>query len=43
MRWTTVTLAPGRYELVCSLPGHYGAGMYSELDVVATTHALRQP
>ncbi|MFD8544467.1 sulfocyanin-like copper-binding protein [Streptomyces sp. NPDC059649] len=31
--WTTVTLHPGRYELVCNLPGHYGAGMYAELDV----------
>ncbi len=32
--WTTVTLAPGRYELVCNIAGHYGAGMYAELDVV---------
>jgi len=31
--WATVTLAAGRYELVCNLPGHYGAGMYTELDV----------
>ena len=31
--WTTITLTPGRYELVCNLPGHYGAGMYAELDV----------
>ncbi len=31
--WTTLTLAPGRYELVCNLPGHYAAGMYAELDV----------
>jgi uncharacterized cupredoxin-like copper-binding protein len=31
--WVTVTLAPGRYELVCNLPGHYAAGMYSELTV----------
>lgn len=29
----TLTLAPGRYELVCNLPGHYVAGMYTELDV----------
>ncbi len=28
-----VTLEPGRYELVCNLPGHYAAGMYNELDV----------
>lgn len=31
--WTTVTLQPGRYELLCNLPGHYAAGMYTELDV----------
>jgi uncharacterized cupredoxin-like copper-binding protein len=29
----TVTLAPGHYELVCNLPGHYTAGMYTQLDV----------
>ncbi|WP_229841725.1 sulfocyanin-like copper-binding protein [Streptomyces brasiliensis] len=33
MAWTTLTLRPGRYELVCNLPGHYLAGMYTELDV----------
>ncbi|MFE4870438.1 hypothetical protein [Streptomyces sp. NPDC056682] len=31
--WTTLTLRPGRYELICNLPGHYLAGMYTELDV----------
>lgn len=31
--WTTLQLRPGRYELVCNLPGHYAAGMFSELDV----------
>ncbi|MFF4762305.1 sulfocyanin-like copper-binding protein [Streptomyces sp. NPDC001292] len=31
--WTTVTLRPGRYELLCNYPGHYAAGMYTELDV----------
>ncbi|MFC5753146.1 hypothetical protein [Actinomadura rugatobispora] len=31
--WTTLRLAPGRYELICNLPGHYAAGMYTELDV----------
>ena len=31
--WTTLTLPAGRYELICNLPGHYGAGMYAELDV----------
>lgn len=33
--WTTVTLPPGRYELICNIAGHYAAGMYAELDVVA--------
>ena len=31
--WVSLTLAPGNYELVCNLPGHYGAGMYTELTV----------
>ena len=31
--WVTLTLAPGRYELVCNLAGHYGAGMSTELTV----------
>ncbi len=29
----TLTLAPGRYELVCNLPGHYAAGMYAQVTV----------
>ncbi|MCF3143465.1 hypothetical protein [Streptomyces platensis] len=33
MAWTTVSLPPGRYELVCNFPGHYLAGMHAELDV----------
>ena len=33
--WTTITLPPGRYELICNIAGHYGAGMYTELDVTA--------
>lgn len=32
--WTTLTLEPGHYELVCNLPGHYASGMYTELDVI---------
>lgn len=32
--WVTLTLAPGRYELVCNLKNHYARGMYGELDVV---------
>ncbi|MGV8964931.1 MAG: sulfocyanin-like copper-binding protein [Cellulomonas sp.] len=28
-----MTLAPGHYELICNLPGHYAAGMYTELTV----------
>jgi uncharacterized cupredoxin-like copper-binding protein len=31
--WLTLALGPGRYELMCNLPGHYAAGMYTELDV----------
>lgn len=31
--WTTLQLQPGRYELVCNLPGHYATGMFAELDV----------
>jgi uncharacterized cupredoxin-like copper-binding protein len=31
--WVSVTLGPGRYELVCNLPGHYTAGMYTQLTV----------
>ena len=31
--WTTVTLSPGRYELICNLPNHYADGMYQELVV----------
>ena len=31
---TTVNLPSGRYELLCNIAGHYGAGMYAELDAV---------
>jgi uncharacterized cupredoxin-like copper-binding protein len=31
--WVTMTLAPGDYELICNLPGHYAAGMYTFLAV----------
>ncbi|MHC1557778.1 hypothetical protein ACR9E3_02420 [Actinomycetospora sp. C-140] len=31
--WTTLTLAPGRYEIVCNLANHYADGMHQELDV----------
>jgi len=31
--WTTVTLTPGRYELVCNEPWHYAAGMFDVLTV----------
>ena len=34
MAWTTVTLPRGRYELLCNIAGHYGAGMYAEVDAV---------
>lgn len=35
--WTTITLPPGRYELICNIAGHYWAGMYTELDVTGQT------
>lgn len=31
--WTTITLRPGRYELVCNLENHYAKGMHQEVDV----------
>jgi uncharacterized cupredoxin-like copper-binding protein len=31
--WTTVTLPPGRYELICNLPNHYADGMHEQLVV----------
>lgn len=32
--WMTISLKPGRYELVCNLANHYADGMYQELDVI---------
>lgn len=32
-RRTTVVLAPGRYAIFCSVPGHYQAGQHGELTV----------
>jgi uncharacterized cupredoxin-like copper-binding protein len=29
----TVALQPGKYLLICNVPGHYGAGMWTEFDV----------
>ncbi|AZI58869.1 hypothetical protein EH165_12700 [Nakamurella antarctica] len=31
--WITLTLAPGRYELLCNLQNHYSSGMYLEFTV----------
>lgn len=31
--WVTLTLKPGRYELVCNQANHYADGMWQELDV----------
>jgi uncharacterized cupredoxin-like copper-binding protein len=31
--WVTIQLAPGNYELICNLPGHYADGMYAELTI----------
>ena len=33
--WTTLTLAAGRYELVCNLPNHYADGMHQEIQVTS--------
>jgi uncharacterized cupredoxin-like copper-binding protein len=33
--WTTLTLAPGRYEFVCNLKNHYANGMHQEVLVTA--------
>lgn len=30
----TVALKPGKYLLICNVPGHYAAGMWSEFTVV---------
>lgn len=32
--WVTLHLPAGTYELVCNLPGHYAAGMYTGLTVL---------
>jgi uncharacterized cupredoxin-like copper-binding protein len=31
--WVTMHLNPGKYELLCNLPGHYASGMFTEFDV----------
>jgi uncharacterized cupredoxin-like copper-binding protein len=31
--WTTITMSPGRYELICNIAGHYRAGMHALLEV----------
>lgn len=31
--WTTLTLTPGRYELICNLRNHYADGMHKQLVV----------
>ena len=33
--WVTITLPPGRYELVCNLTNHYANGMRQELIVTS--------
>jgi uncharacterized cupredoxin-like copper-binding protein len=30
---TTVDLKPGKYAIICNLPGHYAQGMYGSLTV----------
>lgn len=29
--WTSLTLSPGRYELICNLKNHYANGMHQEI------------
>lgn len=31
--WVTLSLDPGRYVLICNLPGHYAMGMFTGLEV----------
>lgn len=31
--WTTLSLQPGRYELLCNVAHHYNSGMYATLTV----------
>jgi uncharacterized cupredoxin-like copper-binding protein len=31
--WTTVTLAPGRFELLCNRHNHYANGMWQRITV----------
>ena len=33
--WITLTLAPGRYELICNLPNHYADGMHQQILVTS--------
>jgi uncharacterized cupredoxin-like copper-binding protein len=33
----TVTLEEGHHVVICNLPGHYGAGMYADLEVTAAS------
>jgi uncharacterized cupredoxin-like copper-binding protein len=35
MGWATLSLSPGRYEVLCNIAGRYAAGMYIELVVSA--------
>jgi uncharacterized cupredoxin-like copper-binding protein len=34
--WITLTLAPGRYELICNLPNHYADGMHQQILVTSS-------
>ena len=33
----TVSLKPGKYAMICNLPGHYKSGMYGSITVAAAT------
>lgn len=41
--WTTITLAPGRYELIGNIAGQYVSGMYAELDVTGPLPGGEEP
>ena len=31
--WFTITMKPGKYSLLCNLPGHFANGMYADFTV----------
>jgi uncharacterized cupredoxin-like copper-binding protein len=35
MKVLTLDLAPGRYVVLCNIAGHFGSGMYADLEITA--------